>query len=424
MNIRNGFIFLLLACVCATIAILFMNKSPQPLEAETYLALEKAETYLALEKVLIGAPEVSLYQTGELHPAPGGATLQSSSSGGAFFRFKFDNKARRVITLRGQVKGGSPTLRVTYGDGKGTYSRLWDGSQSLMICEENEVELLIFSGEEFSFYLEFLGAEESSDCVCDDDLKNFLMEAIPGLSDSLISDRLEAARLLLDWAANANDYGHSQIVKKSNQKVNAFSAAQIYYKLYAPDLGGTYCGGAAVFFDKVLKVFEFNSFTVDFGSLEHGLTHVTVVLGLKVKEQLNFYLFDPTFNLTLRQPDGLGHLPMKEFLFGRPEMVRVEARSLDRRDFYAPPNRPETPDFQIKKRYEDYTVGHRPGYGIHEYFKSFQSTFDKGPFTADLAGISGLFRNRVYSVGAARDSSISDAFKNRLSGWGIPVGRP
>ncbi len=66
-------------------------------------------------------------------------------------------------------------------------------------------------------------------------LRRQLLEEIDGLADALASDRLRAACLILNWAANAGNYA---LVDELSQATTSFvqtaSAAEAYYDQFLP----------------------------------------------------------------------------------------------------------------------------------------------------------------------------------------------
>jgi hypothetical protein len=261
----------------------------------------------------------------------------------------------------------------------------------------------------------------------DDCLRAKLLADIPGLATALLEDRLEGARLLLNWAANTADFAISEaIARQTTPTVSGCSAGELYYDVFLPNKGGVYCGGTAVYYDKILKLFDYNSFTVDFGDLPAGLTHVTVVIGQWEESAWEFYLFDPTFNVAFcRRADGR-YAPIEDLiaaqsrgLFSR-EIV-LDQMLVDRRDFLA--LRTDKHDgVQVKEIVGDFAVCSIPGYGLDKYFKNWRTTFLQGGYSPNVTGLIQLFRTRVFRVGKSLDERASRRFHLRLREHGIPVG--
>ena len=89
---------------------------------------------------------------------------------------------------------------------------------------------------------------------------------------------LEELGFGLDLSECASTGSNDQLIyvsPKSGRAVSA-SAGEIYYQYYEPSRAGGYCSSVSVFFAKLLRLFDFDAFTIDFG-LSSG-THVTVIL--------------------------------------------------------------------------------------------------------------------------------------------------
>ena len=86
------------------------------------------------------------------------------------------------------------------------------------------------------------------------------------------------------------------------------------FNLLNLNLAAVYCGGSSLFFNKVLTLFGINSLTVDFGDLNHSLTHTTVMVTKRSRNRWNYYIFDPTFNVTFHNADNGNFLTISEIL--------------------------------------------------------------------------------------------------------------
>lgn len=101
----------------------------------------------------------------------------------------------------------------------------------------------------------------------DSDLKEMIEMQVPELRH--ISDPLRQAELILDWVAGTVDLGLTQSIAPN---LESMPASQMMSDVWVPDIGGGLCAGWAVFNAKVLRLFGINSFTINFGMLEDGLT--------------------------------------------------------------------------------------------------------------------------------------------------------
>jgi hypothetical protein len=263
----------------------------------------------------------------------------------------------------------------------------------------------------------------------DDLLRATLLAEIPGLEEALGTDRLEAARLLLDWAANAGDFALSvEIARKTTPRVSGLSASELYYDVFLPNRGAVYCGGMATFFDKVLKLFGYNSFVVDFGDAAAGLTHVTVVIAQWEVSRWQYYLFDPTFNLTFQRRTSGTYASVEELMDLRDqgkllEAIVVDQMLLDRRNFLAVRgDRTDSTRVKVVNDAGDYLVCTIPGYGINMFFHNWRHTFERGGYPPGFQGLVQLLKKRVFRVGPSLDARAAQRFAAKLKARGIPYG--
>jgi hypothetical protein len=263
----------------------------------------------------------------------------------------------------------------------------------------------------------------------DDLLRQTLLAEIPGLEEALSTDRLEAARLLLDWAANAGDFALSvEIARQTTPRVSGLSASELYYDVFLPNRGAVYCGGMATFFDKVLKLFGYNSFVVDFGDAAAGLTHVTVVVAQWEVSRWQYYLFDPTFNLTFQRRTSGAYAPVEELLpFRDQDRLReafvVDQMLLDRRNFLAVRgHRADSSRVKVVQDAGDILVCAIPGYSIQMFFYNWRSTFERGGYSPSTLGLVQLLNKQVFRVGPSLDARAALRFVAKLKARGIPYG--
>jgi hypothetical protein len=269
---------------------------------------------------------------------------------------------------------------------------------------------------------------ETASAASDARLRDLLLEAIPGLGDALANDRLEGARLLRDWAANATNYALSpQLSLATTALALKDSAADLYFNVFAPGAGGVYCAGYAFFYDKVLKLFDYNSFVVDFGDLQGALTHATVIVPLPSGDAWDYYVMDPTFNASFRdRGDGrpLTFFELMDFLHdGRAEDVAVENPAPNQRSWVSLDPLDRTgfiPAGQVDGVY----VYSRPGYGLQTFLDTYRDTFLAYGYSPGLQGLIQLMENRVFYVGTSLDPASATQFVSELVRRAIPLGCP
>jgi hypothetical protein len=155
------------------------------------------------------------------------------------------------------------------------------------------MELSLSSDTEFSYEIRSISLEEYSNPQDDASLKEEILRCKPGLIEMLEKDRLQAIAEISDWVSNTVDWGNT------NREAGYFHnnpAHIIYYDRILKDRGGDTCGGFSIFLKKVLKIFGIDSFEINFGIREYGLTHVVVIVPIKEGKHYDFYIIDPFFN--------------------------------------------------------------------------------------------------------------------------------
>jgi hypothetical protein len=216
----------------------------------------------------------------------------SNPPAGLFFRKTLDASKIYRVTMTGARTAGAATLRVTTGGKPPAYSPAPDGSTSKVINAADSVELLIYGDAPFSYTLKALSIEECPRCPTDGQLKQIIRAKLPGIDEQAKTDTLHAAGRLLQWTASVVEVGGEiDAFRETAQQLPAMTAAQIYSDVWLADAGGAACSGFAVFFEKVLALFNIPAFTINIGYDGTSLTHVTTIIPHDGK----FYVFDPTF---------------------------------------------------------------------------------------------------------------------------------
>ena len=220
-----------------------------------------------------------------------------SQAGGLYFTSSAPTKKANCIQITGQHLQGTATLRMRINDNPPTYLQAPEGSVELSIPTHNTLELMIYADSPFSYQLDELTLASCKDSVTEEEFKAYILKQIPDLKEALAEqDTLKASSLLLHWSARVSDLG-SKIPKNALiLSASSLSASEIF-EIWDKDLGGGSCGAFAVFYAKVLKLFDINSFTIDMGldsDPNLRFTHVTTIVALPNGNNWNFYLFDPT----------------------------------------------------------------------------------------------------------------------------------
>lgn len=251
----------------------------------------------------------------------------SSRSGGLYFtREGLDPASGQRLDVTGKPLANGTILRIRLDERTPEYAPAPEGEINICLEPLSRFEALFYGGAPFSYRLENLSLSTDVDCEVDAAFRKRLLEEIPGLAAALESGEVvRAAHLLLDWAAPVIDWGKPSA--RVSQTINMGSAANIFSEVFLGDMGGTYCGGSAIFYRKLLEMFGLEAFTVDCG-LELGgeqkLTHKTTFLVVEKSEGYAYYLLDPTTGGTFMDRDAAGG----EYLDLAAVLVRYDPQSM------------------------------------------------------------------------------------------------
>ena len=114
----------------------------------------------------------------------------------------------------------------------------------------------------------------------------------------------------MNWTANTVDLGFGGVGEATTSREYEMGAGEVYQELWSIPGAGSSCGGFADFFVKVLSLFGFEAFTVNFGYAGTPLTHVTTVAAIDGE----LYILDPTFNGAYVDTKSGGLLRLRELL--------------------------------------------------------------------------------------------------------------
>ncbi|HET6422238.1 MAG TPA: hypothetical protein VFG20_01065, partial [Planctomycetaceae bacterium] len=188
----------------------------------------------------------------------------------------------------------------------------------------------------------------------DAQLRRELLARLEGLDWAVNhGDSLTAAQILLRWVCNNVDLALVQSDQDATTPIVVEqSASYCYHELFRRDRGAVYCGGYAVFFQKVLLLFGIDALVIDFGDERSGLTHMSVVLPKRTSDGTwEFYLYDPTFNV--RCTDSMLGLPLNFFTlldrqrFGMFDTVQLVQGSSAERDWAGTALHLASPQYQL-----------------------------------------------------------------------------
>jgi hypothetical protein len=207
------------------------------------------------------------------------------------------------------------------------------------------------------------------------------------------------------------------------------SAAALYYDVFPTEQGAGYCGTYALFFDKVLKLFGYDSFTIDIGDIRNGLSHVTVVVPLQDAHGVwQFYLVDPTYDVTFHDSNTGNYLTYFNLLDALKNQqvgsVTVAQDDLGQRNWLSVgPSSISGLSFRFIAANGYYVYG-RPGYGLNTWLTSIAGDLTSLGYATGLTGFIQLLQARVFSVGQSLDSSVRQLFIDQVQARGIPMGLP
>ncbi|MFO1023204.1 MAG: hypothetical protein U0903_21320 [Planctomycetales bacterium] len=292
--------------------------------------------------------------------------------------------------------------------------------------EETAGEMVVHINLNQPVSQEFLlisGAVKTSLTVTDDMVRQQILLETPGLSKALKKgETLEAAQLILGWAARTGDFSLDGI-----HLANAGSVAEYYYDDFLTDTVGMSCGGYANYYSSILKLFDINSLNIGFGE-EPKLTHVTVVVPIQEKTGWKFYLLDPTFGATF---SGGGKTPatffdlMDAYDNGMLNRVTWNTVNLDSRD-YLSPTPSLVPELILQGNVAGNYVYSWPGYNLQDYLDLYGKDLYLSGYDAGLAGFVQLMENRVFNAVTYGTASwlpeARQAFLDEVIKRGIPTG--
>ena len=377
------------------------------------------------------------YGTAEWASDASGATLASSAgAGGVFFRQALDPARTYRLQMAGREVSGGTTVRLTVGNVEPRWFRAPSGTRHLTVSGSDKVEVVVYGDAAHTYRLETLAMEECAACLTDPQLVRLIHAAIPQLQGLLERDRRAAARSLLNWTANVVDLGLGDTVEAATTWAYEMGAAEAYQELWSTGRDGTACGGFADFFSKVLPLFGFDAFTVNFGYAGTPVTHVTTVVAIDNE----LYILDPTFNgeyvssrsgesmrladVLKRPADGVRGYAFRTMPIARDLVFTSDAdgsvsRLLSTLGVSIGTCQP-TSDRQTGAARR---VCHDVPYDDRVLKEQWQEDLDRLRLTWDDDMILNLMRHRVLSLSATRPA-VKQQFLDTLTSAGIPFGTP
>lgn len=244
---------------------------------------------------------VQPYQTPALALARGNLRISSETPpAGLGLVVEASQQGVRKLELLGRQLGDRTVSgRLTIDDQPSTYFRMPDGPLSVTVAPGARVELLIYADQQFSYQLEKFSLTACEDCTTDAQMMTRIRQEIPALNlapeVARQADGLAAATQLMHWLS-------PRLVMESDETLHAVMSGlplgQILTESFEAKRNGVSCGGFAVFQARLLRMFGYEAFTMDFG-MPGTFTHVTTVVAIGSEDAKRFYVFDPTFNAGL-----------------------------------------------------------------------------------------------------------------------------
>jgi hypothetical protein len=272
---------------------------------------------------------------------------------------------------------------------------------------------------------EYENLSDCQKCLNNSELAQLIHTELPELKLALQQHPLKAANLLLNWSANNINYALTSAAVKKAPDFGKLTAAQMY-NYFQTKAGGVYCGGISVFYNQVLNLFNIPSFTVDFGATKILLTHVTVIVPRKInKDEWRYYIFDPTFNITLHHKNTDYYLPLREIFKahqkGKANEIGISNWPLQRREYIALANEDKYCPRLINKK-DGALICEDSNFGLKEYFRRHEAIYKKNKLSADMSGFISLLRNRILYIGGSSNQDALNHFTHYIKSEGIPVG--
>ena len=258
-------------------------------------------------------------------------------------------------------------------------------------------------------------------------LREELLEEIAGLNEALAADRREAARMLVNWASNAGNFSASDngLSSATTSFVQHTSAADAYYEQFLPKKGAVFCSGMSLFLDHLLKIFGYDSFTIDFGDARQGLTHATVIAPFLEATGWKHHIYDPTFNATFHDRDTGVHLDIFEIIDALDtdtiDTVRIVSENVASRRWIS--IGPCTDScYSLEEVIGDRYVYSREYGGLAEYLAGNEGQLVANGYASGLRGFVQLMRARMFSVKPSPNEAASEDFVDQLRERRIPLG--
>ncbi len=344
---------------------------------------------------------------------------------GVGITYNLNPNKRYLVSVAGQYyKKMRPILGVRINGAPDRILPAPYGEIFLNVFNTSKVTLFLHIHPKIKYRLNSIQFHECPQCVDQKEMVQLIQKEKPQLKNLLKHDHLLAAQSLLDWTANATPIALSKLLHDKTENLNPMPPEEIY-NLFNLNLAAVYCGGASLFLNKVLALFNINSFTLDFGDTNNFLTHTTIVVTKHSGDHWKYYIFDPTFNFTFQNPTSGYFLTFSELLDVPPtdikDKIKINQWSLRKRKFLALKE-----DAKLcpaaKETTSDYLTCSISNYTLQRYFDSVNPQFVKNGYSENLSGFLQLLWRRIYSIRGFSKQNSREGFMRILKTHKIPLG--
>lgn len=318
------------------------------------------------------------------------------------------------LTVKGHTISGEVTLLSV--DASNHITPLSFGDA---IVVEGPQTLWITGTEPFTVEISHVDFSPCKSCPPNSALIKVMERDLPSVKGMIQTDSLHAARNILDWVANRVVWTEDMTIERATYyKVLGQSPAQTFFDMFEKQSGATFCGGLAVFLNKIYHLLGYNSFVLSFGEVEGNLTHVLTVIAQKKGTEWKFYTYDPSFNLTYVGKDGR---PLDLFAALTGEAAYADTRSIRSRKWLIPNSTPARCEKKLSEG-NDYAVCQVPSYSVDSFMRDVAPAWANLGVEASPQGFLSLIKRRVYSVSYSNNQEAEKAFLQNLQTLGIPLG--
>lgn len=233
--------------------------------------------------------------------------------------------------------------------------------------------------------------------------------------------KFERALQLLRWASKNIDFALTRSVN-AEFRPSSSELHKVYFRFFALDQGGGFCGGTSVFFRRLLADQGIEAFTWNFGVLKDDLTHVTTIVPMNGE----FYLMDATFGGYLAKKGSTQPIDIFDYLGGAPaDFIPVDMTG---RQFIAKINEKKVAHGLtrglLRNCVDDKSRGtvhcEYPVFGLENYARMWGERLARNGIAPDGDALRTLMLRGTFSVAGGRLTPETRAFVMKLKERGVP----